>query len=57
MGRVVLWKFENGVSLPETRGSRNVPAVPGDIIKAREILNADALPVLARRPLGFPKES
>ena len=45
------------LGLPETRGSRNVPAVPGDIIKAREIFNADALLVLARRPLGFPKES
>ena len=44
-------------SLSGTRGSRNVPAVPGDIIKAREIFNADALLVLARRPLGFPKES
>ena len=53
MGRVVLWKFENGVSLPETRGSRSLPPVPADIFKSQEIFDVYTLPILTRGPLGF----
>ena len=44
-------------SLPTANDGRGAPTVPGDIIKAREIFDTDALPVFARRSLCFPEES
>ena len=44
-------------SLPQAGSWRGAPAVPSDILKAREIFDANALPISNRRLLGFPKKS